>query len=122
MDEVVCEAVEADTLDPTALPTLLRLRIRLPKVGPLRLKKPPLLRMVKVKNKRKPNLQLKLLPPEKETISLLLEDGETHLLQRRFKRLPSLETQVGQEKENRQCRRLTRPLQLLLLLLPDHQS
>jgi len=64
------------------------------------------------KQAKKPNLPIKPPPLERETISQLLEDGEMHLLQRNSRRLPSLETRDGQERENRQCRKSTRQLLL----------
>jgi hypothetical protein len=120
VDEAVCEVDEVDLLDPTVPPILPRLRIQPPKAGPLNLRK--LLLDKPDKKLRKANLQLKLPTLERETISQLLVDGETHLLQRKFRRLPSLETQDGQEKENRQCHKSTRLLLLQSQLLLDHQS
>lgn len=114
-EEVVVdvEAFEVDEVDspvPMVLPTLPRLRIQLPTAGPLKLKK--LLPDRMGKQAKKPNLPLKPPPLERETISQLLGDGEMHLLQRNSRRLPSLETPDGQERENRQCRKSTQQLLL----------
>ena len=117
-DEAVCEAVEVDTQVSTVPQSKLpRLRILPPTAGPLQLRK---LLQDKMENKarNRPNRQLKPLPLEKETISPLLEDGETHLLQPKFRKLPSLETLVGKEKESRQFRKSIQQLPLLL----DHPS
>ena len=110
MDEEVFEVDEVDSPVPTVPPTPPRLRIQLPMAGLLKLKK--LLPDRMDKKAKKPNLQLKLPPLERETISQLLEDGEMHLLQRKSRRLPNLEMRDGQEKENRQCRKSIRQLLL----------
>ena len=110
MDEEVFEVDEVDLPVPTMPPILPRLRIQPPMAGLLKLKK--LLPDKMEKKAKKPNLQLKLPLLERETISLLLEDGEMHLLQRNSRRLPSLEMRDGQEKENRQCRKSIRQLLL----------
>jgi hypothetical protein len=110
VDEEVFEVDEVDSPVPTVPPTLPRPRIQLPMAGLPKSKK--LLPDRMDKKAKKPNLQLKLPPLERETISQLLEDGEMHLLQRNSRRLPSLEMRDGQEKENRQCRRSIRQLLL----------
>lgn len=117
-EEVVCEVVEVDTQVSTVPQSKLpRLRILPLTAGPLQLRK---LLQDKMENKarNRPNRQLKPLPLEKETISPLLEDGETHPLQLRSRKLPSLETLAGKERESRQFRK---SIQQLLRLL-DHPS
>jgi hypothetical protein len=110
VDEEVFEVDEVDSPVPTVPPILPRLRIQLPMAGLLKSRK--LLPDRMDKKAKKLNLQLKLPPLERGTISLLLEDGEMHLLQRNSRRLPSLEMRDGLEKESRQCRRSIRQLLL----------